>query len=68
MSKANKPSDLNPNVLKPTLPVNHLLEFVHDLLLALKPNVELALPDVFLDSVHFWDQIRTELCYIKLGA
>ena len=65
MSKANQPSDLDPNVLKHTLPVNHLLEFVLDLLLALKPNVKLALPDAFLDVLHFRDQIRIELRNIK---
>ena len=68
LSKANQPSYLSPNVLKHTLPVNHLLEFILDLLLALKPYVKLAIYDAFFDVFHFRDQIRIELRYIKLGA
>ena len=68
LPKANQPSHLDPNALKHTLPVDHLLEFILDLMLALKPKVKLAILDDFLNGVHFRDQVRIELLYIKLRA
>ena len=68
LPKANQPSHLDPNALKHTLPVDHLLEFILDLMLALKPKVKLAILNDFLNGVHFRDQVRIELLYIKLRA